>query len=55
MMTPFFERPSSVVERNKKSIDGIHSVPEPVQSKGFVFDHKKTKWSETPSKKIAIW
>lgn len=55
MMPTFIDRPSSVVEWNKKSMDGIHSVPEPVQSKGFAFENKKIKRSETPSKKLAIW
>jgi len=47
MMTPFFERPASVIEWSKKSIEGIHSVPEPAEPK--FFDGKRQgKWSETP-------
>lgn len=51
MMTPFFERPASVIEWSKKSIEGIHSVPEPAEPK--FFDGKRQgKWSETPQKKF---
>lgn len=53
MIAPFFERPSSVVERNKKSIDGLHSVPEPNKNT-FMLENKKMKRSETPQKKIGI-
>ncbi len=49
MMTPFFERPSSVIERTKKSMDGFHSVPEPISNQ--FLDGKRIKWSETPTKK----
>jgi len=49
MITPFFERPSSVIERTKKSFEGIHSVPEP--AKANIFDGWRQKRSETPTKK----
>ena len=50
MITPFFDRPSSVIEWTKKSIEGVHSVPEPANPK-FFYDKKNHKRSETPSKK----
>ena len=50
MVPSFFERPSSVIERSKKTIDGVHSVPEPANPK-FFYDKWVNKRSETPSKK----
>ena len=35
MVPSFFERPSSVIERSKKTIEGVHSVPEPANPKFF--------------------
>ena len=50
MVPSFFERPSSVIERSKKTIEGVHSVPEPANPK-FFYDKWLNKRSETPSKK----